>query len=99
MLLSRSPLGKKCQATFFHSTVGVPITPDDLHYVARVGMEHGAGVELQPDSLFTLTMDQHVPGLAEMMKVKSVSDVENLKAPTSVESVVRPSGKRHSLQK
>lgn len=46
-------------------------------------MEHGAGVELQPDSLFTLTTDQHVPGLAEMMKVKSVSEFENLKAPTS----------------
>ena len=45
-------------------------------------MHHGAGVEIQPDSLFTLTSDQHVPRLVEMMKVKSAGEFKNLNAPT-----------------
>ena len=37
VLLNRAPMGKKDQATFLHSTVGLSILPDELHYVARIG--------------------------------------------------------------
>ena len=30
-LLTKSPMGGKCQATFLHSTVGNPLVPKDLH--------------------------------------------------------------------
>ena len=83
VLLTRAPLGKKCQATFFHSTVGIHITPDALHHVARLGMQYGAGVELQPDSLFSVTSEQYIPSLIDMMKVKSAEEFQDLKAPTS----------------
>ena len=34
VLLTKAPMGNKWQAIFFHSTVGIPIIPDDLYYVA-----------------------------------------------------------------
>ena len=61
VLLSRAPIGKKLQATFFHSVIGIPILPDDLHFVARSGMKHGTGVELDPDSLLSKTAAIRVP--------------------------------------
>ena len=35
VLLTKAPLGKKGSATFYHSVVSCPITPDELHYVAK----------------------------------------------------------------
>ena len=72
VVLSRAPLGKKCQATFYHSVVGVPITPDDLHYVAISGMDFGTGVELHPDSFFSASTAQYVPEVLGLIKVKNL---------------------------
>ena len=71
VLLTRAPFGKKCQATFFHSVVGVPITPEDLHYVALSNMKHGVGVELQPDEIFKASPAIHLPSLLDLMNVSS----------------------------
>ena len=63
VLLTKTPIGKKCSATFYHSVVGCPITPDELHYVAKSGMVKGSGVELDPSSLFTMTTAKVTPSI------------------------------------
>ena len=81
VLLSKVPIGKKCQATFLHSVVGCPIAPEELRYVARSGMRTGHGVELDPDTMFGTSTAKLVPSVKEMMKVTSAAEVEGLKAP------------------
>ena len=49
VMLTKATLGKKSQATFLHSVVGISMIPDSVHYVARTGMKFGLGVELHPD--------------------------------------------------
>ena len=83
VLLTKAPVGKKCSATFFHSVIGCPITPDELRFAAKSGMEKGTGVELDPSSIFTSTTAKYVPSLVDLMKVSRESDVEDLKAPRS----------------
>ena len=83
VLLTKAPVGKKCSATFFHSVIGCPITPDELRFAAKSGMEKGTGVELDPSSIFTSTTAKYVPSLADLMKVSRESEVEDLKAPRS----------------
>ena len=73
-------MGNKCQATFYRSTVGIPIIPDDLYYVARVGMKTRTVMELQPATLFKLTSAKFKPHLVEMMKVNSPVGFGALKA-------------------
>ena len=80
ILLTKAPMGGKCQATFWHSTVGIPIIPDDLHYVARVGMKTGTGVEIDTESLFQSTALKHKPDLLDLMKVASPAELTALKA-------------------
>ena len=63
VLLTKAPIGKKCVATFYHSVVGCPITPEDLHFVAKSGMETGAGVEMEPQSIFVRTAAKFVPSV------------------------------------
>ena len=75
VLLTRALFGKKCLVTFFHSVVGVPITPDNLHYVALSNMKHGVGVEVQPDEVFKLSPAIHIPPLLDLMKILSEQDV------------------------
>ena len=41
VLLTKAAFGSKCQATYFHSIVGVPINPDETHHVALLGMQVG----------------------------------------------------------
>ena len=68
VLLTRAPMGKKVQSTFFYSTVCLSIFPDDLHYVTRIGTKVGTGVEVDPYSLFKSTVALHVPYLIDLMK-------------------------------
>ena len=67
VLLSRAPLGKKCQTTFYHSVVGVPMMDDEVHFVALANMKFSTGVELHPASLFTSTSEKFVPSVLELM--------------------------------
>ena len=83
VLLTKASFGRKCQATFFHSLVGVPINPEDTHYVVVSGMENSNGVEVEPKSLFASTPANHVPTLLELMKIESKGDLDNLKPPSS----------------
>ena len=83
VLLSKAPMGGKCQATFCHSTVGLPILPDDLHHVARSGMTTGTGVEIDIDTVFTLTPTKYTPDLVKMMKIESAEDFRAIKAKTT----------------
>ena len=88
VLLTCVPLGTKYQATFLHSTVD--ITSDAVHHVAYSGMKYETGVEIHPNSLFSVTSARYVPSFLEMMKVKSEKDSTDLVAPTS-----RPKKKVH----
>ena len=84
VLLTRAPMREKFQATFFHSVVGLPIVPDDLHYVARLAPK-GTGVKLDPKSIFKQTAAMHSPSLVEMLKMENESDLENLVEDTSAQ--------------
>ena len=81
-LLTRAPIGEKLQFSFHHTVVGLPILPDDLHYVARLG-DSGCGTEFDPKSLFRTTTAIHVPNLIDMMKVKSIEELKNLEPNTN----------------
>ena len=37
VLLTKAAMGNKLQTTFYHSVVGVPIRPEEQHYVAMSG--------------------------------------------------------------
>ena len=78
--IARQMLGTKLQATFLHSTIGISIDPDSLHYVAKSGMKFGIGVELDPKSMFGTTEQVPVPDLVAMMKADTKADYENLQA-------------------
>ena len=71
------------QVTFFHSVVGIPIRPDDLHFVARMGTEEGTGVEVAPSSIFKATSAIHVPNLLDFIKVETPDDFEKVEADQS----------------
>ena len=76
--IARQNLGTKLQATFLHSTIGIAIDPDSLHYVARSSMKFGIGIEVDPKSMFKSTPSVYVPDLVEMMKAETKTDYENL---------------------
>ena len=79
VLLTKSSVGTKVQATFSHSTVGIPILPDTIHNVARVGMRTGVGMEVDVDSLFQITSSTHYkPDLLSLMKTTSPDEIGNL---------------------
>ena len=80
VLLTKASMGRKCQAIFLHSTVGIPLVYKDLHYVARVGMKNGMGMEVDPISLFLSTAVKHKPDLLDLIKVSSAAEFSNLKA-------------------
>ena len=83
VLLTKAAFGNKCQATYFHSIVGIPINPDETHHVALLGMESGDGVEVDPKTLFSTTTARHVPTLLQLMKIKSKEDLDSLTSPSS----------------
>jgi len=76
VLLTRAPIGKKVQATFLHSTIGLSILPDDLQYVARIGTKVGTGVEVDPESIFKWTTAGHVPDIVDLMKADTQEKFE-----------------------
>ena len=82
-MLTRSSIGKKCSATFYHSIVGCPITPDELHFVEKSGTGKGTGVELDPISIFTTTATKFIPSTVDLTKVTKASDMNDVKAPRS----------------
>ena len=71
-------MGAKVQSSFFYSTIGLPILPEDLHHVARVGVSSGVGMEVNRESLLSTTEAKHGPSLADIMKVKMPEDITNL---------------------
>ena len=44
VLLTRAPIRTQLQATFYHSSVGIPMVQDVLTHVAKVGMSTGTGM-------------------------------------------------------
>ena len=80
VLLTKAAMGNKLQTTFYHSVVGVPIRPEEQHYVAMSG-KFGRGVELDITSLFKETKALYVPSLLEMMKVDSQGGFKELTPP------------------
>ena len=83
VLLTKPALGAKCQASFFHSSIGCAILPDDMHHCARIGMESGTGMEVDPKSLFQQTEAIHKPSLLDLMKASTPAEFENIKADES----------------
>ena len=75
VLLTKSPIRRKLQATSHHSVVGVPLIPEDVHHVARSGMAFGTGVELSPETLFHTLVAKYAPSLLNLMKVASKEDL------------------------
>ena len=71
VLLTKAQMGGKVQASFYHSTVGLPITPELCHHTARIGMNTGTGMEVDATSLFQVSAAIHKPDLVDMMKIKS----------------------------
>ena len=71
VLLSKPPVGTKIQASFYHSTVGIPIMPDQSTHVARVGMNNGTVMQVVPKTLFQVTRAVHKPDLLTLMKIKT----------------------------
>ena len=65
-------------SNIFHSTVGIPIIPDELKYVSRVGMKMRTGMELDPKSLFQATTSKYKPYLADLMNVSGKSDLDKV---------------------
>ena len=82
VLLSRASLGKKIQATFYHSIVGIPIMSGDVNYVARPGMKFGIGIEFQLNTMFEQTSAKAVPAILEMINVTSETDFKELRVVT-----------------
>ena len=80
VVLSRAQIGNKLNTTFQHSVVGVPITPEDLHYVALSGLTHTSGIELDPNSFLKQTAAKHVPNTLDLMKLTKVEEVLDLKS-------------------
>ena len=80
VLLTKAAMGNKLQTIFYHSVVGVPIRPEEQHYVAMSG-KFGRGVELDITSLFKETKALHVPSLLDMMKVDSQGGFKELTPP------------------
>ena len=68
VLLTKPAMGAKCQASFYHSSVGCPILPDEMHHCARIGLKTGTGMEVEPQSLFQHTDAIRKPSLLSMMK-------------------------------
>jgi hypothetical protein len=81
-LLTRAPIGGKMQFSFFHSVVGLPILPDEHHYVARLGIT-GSSTELDIASIFRSTSAIHVPTLMEMLEVKTREELMALEPNTT----------------
>ena len=80
VLLTKAPMGEKFKNTFLHSIVNIPIIPDDLRYVAKVGMNAGTGMEIEPKLLFLSISDKYKPDLIDPMKFYSRTEFINLKA-------------------
>ena len=74
----KAPMGGKCQATFWNSTVGIMIILDDLHYVTRVVMKTGTGVEMDAKTHFQSTAAKKKPNLLDLMKVSSPTEFGGL---------------------
>ena len=79
VLMTRASLGKKTQATFHHSVVGIPSMSDDVSYVARSGMKFGIGIEFHLDTMFKKTPSKAVPAILDMMKVTTDNDFTALR--------------------
>ena len=78
VLLSKAQMGGKIQASFYHSTVGIPIVPELCHHTARIGMLTGSGIEIDPQSLFKSSKAILKPDLLNLMKVKMADKFQNL---------------------
>ena len=56
VLLTKSPIGRKLQATFHHSVVGVPLIPEDVHAPPEVGPSRRSLARSLTPSLTLLTL-------------------------------------------
>ena len=83
VLLSRASIGKKYQTTFYHSIVGAPILPDDIHYTAKARMQSGSGIEIDPNFLFGEKDEIRAPKILDQLKVKIGVEFVALVAPTT----------------
>lgn len=52
ILITRARLGKKIQATFHHSVVGIPNMSEEVNHMARSGTKYSIGIKFQLDTMF-----------------------------------------------
>ena len=83
VLLTTAQLGAKIQTSFYHLTIYIPIIPEDVHHVARVGLSTGSGMGVEPSSLFVKTESKHHPSMVDMMKVAIVEELTALAVDTT----------------
>lgn len=62
VLLSWASLGGKCQATFYHSIVGIPMMAVNVHYVDLSNIKFGTGVEIVSCEVCTVSHQSHESG-------------------------------------
>ena len=80
VLLTRASMGNKVQSTFLHYAVGLSILPDDLQYVARIGMKVDTGVEVESDSLFWWMAATHIPDIVDLTNADTEEKFESVSA-------------------
>ena len=54
--------------------------PDDLHYIARIGMKTGTGVGIETKNLFQTNVTKHKPNLLDLTKLSSPAEFNVVKA-------------------
>ena len=78
VLLTKVAFENKCQTTYFHSVVGVPINLEEEHHVALLGMESGDGVEVESNMILATATKRYVLSLLQLMKIESHEDLQNI---------------------
>lgn len=63
----------------WHKSQGIPILPESIHHVARVGMRNGVGMEVDMTSLFQTTSTTHNKSdLVDLLKVTNMEELAAL---------------------
>ena len=71
VLLTKLLIGAKIQASFNHSSIGIPIIQDELNHVARIGIMTGTIMTVEPESLLQISAAVHKPDIVDMLNIVS----------------------------
>ena len=69
VLLMKSPIGAKIQASFYHSSIGIPIIQDKLNHLARIGIMTGTSMIVELESLLQISTAVHKSDIVDMLNV------------------------------